>query len=179
MVEKDMEKAQRLNEVYKYVFAHFDIKSQKDFADYLQVQRTGLSAAMNGAKANLTKNLFTKICAAFPGVFNLDYLLNGTGKLLIKEEELHCNGTDEINKSFDQYFVLSEVIAEKEKRLKEKDEMIADLRSSLSDKNELIKMLKAKVSELQRIINASQSLDWKFPIGVLEDPNESVSPTQK
>ena len=65
MAEIDMEKAQRLNEVYKYIFAHFDIRSQKDFADFLHVQRTGLSAAMNGSKANLTKNLFTKICAAF------------------------------------------------------------------------------------------------------------------
>jgi transcriptional regulator with XRE-family HTH domain len=88
MTEKDMEKAQRLNEVYKYVFAHFDIKSQKDFADFLHVQRTGLSAAMNGSKANLTKNLFTKICAAFPGVFNLDYLLTGDGHLLTIEEEV-------------------------------------------------------------------------------------------
>ena len=68
-MEKDLEKAQRLNEVYKFVFGHFDIKSQKDFADFLKVQRTGLSAAMNGSKANLTKNLFIKICAAFPGVF--------------------------------------------------------------------------------------------------------------
>ena len=87
MAEKDIEKAQRLNEVYKYVFAHFDIRSQKDFADFLHVQRTGLSAAMNGSKANLTKNLFTKICAAFPGVFNLDYILTGEGTLLVEQKD--------------------------------------------------------------------------------------------
>ena len=55
MVEKDYKKAQRLNEVYKHLFAHDKVKSQTDFADKLKVQRTGLSAAMNGAKANLTK----------------------------------------------------------------------------------------------------------------------------
>ena len=95
-MEKDLEKAKRLNEVYKHVFAHFDIKSQKEFADYLKMQRTGLSAAMNGSKANLTKNLFIKICAAFPGVFNLDYLLTGQGSLLTIEEEVK---TQEIKKT--------------------------------------------------------------------------------
>lgn len=86
MVEKDYKKAQRLNEVYKHLFAHDKVKSQTDFADKLKVQRTGLSAAMNGAKANLTKNLFMKICATFPGIFNIDYLLTGVGTLLIDEQ---------------------------------------------------------------------------------------------
>lgn len=86
MTEKDYKKAQRLNEVYKHLFAHDKVKSQTDFADKLKVQRTGLSAAMNGAKANLTKNLFIKICAAFPGIFNIDYLLTGVGTLLIDEQ---------------------------------------------------------------------------------------------
>ena len=87
MAEKDYEKAQRLNEVYKYLFAHDKVGSQTDFADKLKIQRTGLSAAMNGAKANLTKNLFMKICAAFPNVFNIDHLLTGEGQLLINNEE--------------------------------------------------------------------------------------------
>lgn len=88
MAEKDPEKAKRLNEVYKHLFAHFGVESQTDFADKLKVQRSGLSAAMNGAKANLTKNLFMKICGAFPGVFNIDYLLYGTGELLTVEEQV-------------------------------------------------------------------------------------------
>lgn len=95
MVEKDIEKAQRLNEVYKHAFAHLDIKSQKDFADRLGIQRTGLSAAMNGSVANLTKNLFMKICATFPGVFNLDYLLTGKGSLLADTEEKQTTPTVE------------------------------------------------------------------------------------
>ena len=87
-MEKDVEKAQRLNEVYKYLYSQSKVKTQTDFADKLHIQRSGLSAAMNGAKANLTKNLFQKICAAFPGVFSLDYLLTGQGTLLTMEEEV-------------------------------------------------------------------------------------------
>lgn len=86
MAERDYKKAQRLNEVYKYLFAHDKVKSQTDFADKLKIQRTGLSAAMNGVKANLTKNLFMKICASFPGLFNLEYLLTGEGALLADEQ---------------------------------------------------------------------------------------------
>ena len=87
MNEKDMIKAQRLNEAYKHLFAHHGVESQKHLAEILRVQRTGLSSAFNGSKANLTKNLFIKICAAFPGVFNLDYFLKGEGTLLTTEED--------------------------------------------------------------------------------------------
>ena len=65
MNEKDIEKAQRLNEAYKHLFAHHGVGSQKHLAEILKIQRTGLSAAFNGSKANLTKNLFMKICASF------------------------------------------------------------------------------------------------------------------
>ena len=78
---------QRLNEAYKHLYAFHGIASKTALADKLKVQRTGLSAALNGSKANLTDNLFMKICAAFPGVFNLDYLLNGTGTLLTTKEK--------------------------------------------------------------------------------------------
>ena len=86
MILKDYKRAERLNEVYKHLFANFGIKSKKEMADYMKIQRTGLSAALNGAAANLTDNLFKKICLAWPGVFNLDYLLTGEGELLINGE---------------------------------------------------------------------------------------------
>ena len=87
-VQKDPIRAKRLDEVYKHLFAHFGITSQKHLAEVLKVQRTGLSSAFNGNVANLTDNLFKKICAAFPGVFDLNYLLTGEGSLLTVEEEV-------------------------------------------------------------------------------------------
>jgi transcriptional regulator with XRE-family HTH domain len=140
-MEKDLEKAQRLNEVYKFVFGHFDIKSQKDFADFLKVQRTGLSAAMNGSKANLTKNLFIKICAAFPGVFNLDYLLTGNGTLLA-EEVVHDDGTYRITETIDQSSLVNAVLAAK-------DETIAAIRQQLEAKDQLIASLRQQIELLK------------------------------
>jgi hypothetical protein len=98
MEKKDIIRAQRLNEVYKHLYAHHGIKSQKALADYLHIQRTGLSAAMNGAKANLTDNLFKKICAAYPGVFNLNYLLTGEGDLLTVEEDVKSTELEKVNR---------------------------------------------------------------------------------
>ena len=85
-VIKDYEKAERLNEAFRHLFAHFGVETQIQLAERMQVQRTALSAAFNGNKAYLTKNFFIKLCAAFPGVFNLDYLLTGNGQLLTIQE---------------------------------------------------------------------------------------------
>ena len=93
MIE-DKERAKRLNEVYRYLYANKGVVSQTLFASQIGVQRSALSAAMNGNKLYLTKNLFMKICAAFPGVFNLDYLLTGEGSLLVDEGSAKVQDTD-------------------------------------------------------------------------------------
>ena len=78
---------ERLKEVYEYLRYHYSIHTQTDMANAIQMTRPAFSAAMNGNEKYLTKSLFMKICAAFPGVFNLDYLLNGTGTLLTTKEK--------------------------------------------------------------------------------------------
>ena len=75
-------KKERLNEVYEYVRANYGIHTQTSFAEKLLITRPAMSSAMNGNESYLTNNLFQKICAAFPGTFNLDYLLTGEGELL-------------------------------------------------------------------------------------------------
>ena len=77
-----MARKDRLKEVYEHVRRHFPIHTQTDFADSLKYNRAYISSAMHGNEKNLTDKLFTNICEAYPGVFNLDYLLNGEGELL-------------------------------------------------------------------------------------------------
>ena len=81
---------ERLKEVYEHLRQHFGVHTQIDFAEAIRITRPALSSAMNGNEAYLTKNLFQKICATFPGVFDLDYLLTGKGALLTVDEEV-CN----------------------------------------------------------------------------------------
>ena len=82
-----MNRHDRLKEAYDYLRYQHGIHTQMEMANALQITRSSFSAAMNGNEKYLTKSLFMKICAAFPGVFNLDYLLNGTGTLLAQKEK--------------------------------------------------------------------------------------------
>ena len=79
------ERQKRLIEVYDYVRQHFGIHTKQGFAEALNYGRTSMSAALNGNEGYLTDSLFKSICAAFPGTFNLDYLLTGEGSLLVDE----------------------------------------------------------------------------------------------
>ena len=77
----------RLHEVYEHLRCHFGVHTQIDFAEALKYSRVYISAAMNGTEKNLTDKLFKNICDAFPGTFNLDYLLTGEGSLLANGDE--------------------------------------------------------------------------------------------
>ena len=82
-----MGRADRLKEVYEYVRTQFPIHTQSDFAERLKYNRAYISSAMHGNEKNLTDKLFTNICEAFPGVFDLDYLLTGKDSLLTDAKE--------------------------------------------------------------------------------------------
>ena len=88
------ERQKRLIEVYDYVRQHFGIHTKQGFAEALNYGRTSMSAALNGNEGYLTDSLFKSICAAFPGVFNLDYLLTGEGSLLVDEGSAKVQDTD-------------------------------------------------------------------------------------
>ena len=165
-VQKDPIRAKRLDEVYKHLFAHFGITSQKHLAEVLKVQRTGLSSAFNGNVANLTDNLFKKICAAFPGVFNLNYLLTGEGDLLTLEEEVHNEDYEKLYnpQPIDQSSLVNALLASK-------DETIASLHRELDSKNETITLQRSRIAELERQLAAARMSDidnYPFTIGAAE-----------
>ena len=85
------ERQKRLIEVYEYARAHFGIHTKQGFAEAVNYGRTSMSAALNGNEGYLTDSLFKNICNAFPGVFDLNYLLTGEGSLLVTEQEQKQN----------------------------------------------------------------------------------------
>ena len=172
-----MGRADRLKEVYEYVRKRFPIHTQYDFAECLKYNRAYISSAMHGNEKNLTDKLFTNICEAFPGVFNLDYLLNGKGSLLTIEEEVRCeeiekmaNPTPAPPQAIDYSFLIEKAV---EKATAYADKTIATLEKQVADKDQEIATLKARVKELEAIIR-NQSADdilkkHPFPIGVADD----------
>jgi transcriptional regulator with XRE-family HTH domain len=144
MILKDYKRAERLNEVYKHLFANFGIKSKKEMADYMKIQRTGLSAALNGAAANLTDNLFKKICLAWPGVFNLDYLLTGEGRLLLEEPQfVKEDNLSPLIPSWADAFL--DILAN---QVKENEALNRELRQSIERANVLCANLETLISKL-------------------------------
>ena len=82
------ERQKRLIEVYEHLRRYFGIHTKTGFAEALHYGRTSMSAAMNGDEKYLTDSLFKNICEAYPGVFDLDYLLTGEGQLLTIDEDI-------------------------------------------------------------------------------------------
>ena len=165
----------RLNEVYEHLRNHFGIHTKTQFAAVLKITQPALSSAMNGNEAYLTDNLFKRICAAYQGVFNLDYLLTGNGQLLTIQEEVKSEQIEKESNPQQPSSYIDKLIASLEKQVKDKDDQLAD-------KDRIIKLLEQKIE----VLEAMQHLDstnplkgYPFHIGAAEGENYSnVSPNK-
>ena len=139
-----IERQKRLIEVYEHLRRYFGIHTKTGFAEALHYGRTSMSAAMNGDEKYLTDSLFKNICEAYPGVFDLDYLLTGKGALLTVEEEVRNADIDKkINPPKPEIPDFVKQLCEETARLATRNELlerqceqlIAELRAS-KDKND-------------------------------------------
>ena len=125
-------KQEILKEVYDHLRAYHGLHTQTEFAAALHITRPVLSAAMNGNEAYLTKNLFQKICAAYPGIFNLEYLLTGRGKLLLPiplPEGQQVSDVKEVEYTHNLFDLAMQVIKDNEALHRQLQASIAELRS--------------------------------------------------
>ena len=164
------QKQERLREVYEHLRQHFGVHTQIDFAKVLGLTRPAISAAMNGNEAYLTDNLFKRICAAYQGVFNLDYLLTGNGQLLTIQEEVKSEQIEKESNPQQPSSYADKLIASLEKQVKDKDDQLAD-------KDLIIKLLEQKIEVLEAMqhIDSSNPLkDYPFAIGAAEGNDRIV-----
>ena len=163
----------RLNEVYEHLRNHFGIHTKTQFAAVLKITQPALSSAMNGNDAYLTDNLFKRICAAYQGVFNLDYLLTGNGQLLTIQEEVKSEQIEKESNLQQPSSYIDKLIASLEKQVKDKDDQLAD-------KDRIIKLLEQKIEVLeamQHLDSTNPLKDHPFPIGAAEgEHHANVSP---
>ena len=163
----------RLNEVYEHLRNHFGIHTKMQFAAVLKITQPALSSAMNGNEAYLTDNLFKRICAAYQGVFNLDYLLTGNGQLLTIQEEVKSEQIEKESNPQQPSSYIDKLISSLEKQVKDKDDQLAD-------KDRIIKLLEQKIEVLEAMqhIDSSNPLkDYPFAIGAADgEQHPNVSP---
>ena len=159
------ERQKRLIEVYEHLRRYYGIHTKTGFAESLHYGRTSLSAAMNGDESYLTDNLFKNICDAYPGTFNLDYLLNGEGDLLTIEEDVHNKELKKQSYSIDQSSLVNAALAAKDETIRAKEETIASLRDTIEALKCENALLRKQLSKYQ----AGDILDQHpFPIGVAD-----------
>ena len=170
-----LERQKRLNEVYEHLHNHFGVHTKGEFADIIKYARAYISSAMNGNERYLTDKLFTNICEAYPGVFNLDYLLTGNGTLLTADEEIKSSEIKQMNNASANTIDPSsqtnaiiaayiEAVSQLKERIKEKDATIAE-------KDERIAELKAHNRDLRQQLNKYENSDidsYPFPIGAAD-----------
>ena len=179
-------KQERLKQVYDHLRTHFGIHTQIDFAEAIRITRPALSSAMNGNEAYLTKNLFQKICAAYPGVFDLNYLLTGKGSLLTIEEEIKNEDIEKTYHPAPSQIDLSslvnallaksdEAIASLKREIAAKDEVIQAKDDRIADLEKLAEERLHRIAELRRIIDANQFglPDYPFAPGVADKPKNN------
>ena len=135
------ERQKRLIEVYDYVRQHFGIHTKQGFAEALNYGRTSMSAALNGNEGYLTDSLFKSICAAFPGTFNLDYLLTGEGSLLVDEGSAKVQDTD------------SGELSALRSRVKILEEQVARQRQIIDHYESFVELLTRENRQLQKTID--------------------------
>ena len=163
----------RLHEVYDYLREFCGVHTQTDFAKAIKYSRVYISSAMNGNAKNLTDKLFANICEAFPGTFNLDYLLTGKGTLLTTEEEVSIDrltaptpapqqtapGTPDLSSMVNAIIAANaDTIAALKRELVAKEETIEVLRSEVTAHEHTAATLRSQLDDKDAIIKAKDDL---------------------
>lgn len=76
----------RLRKVFDYLVFSGIVKTQGEFADTIDVNKTNLSSAINGNEKYLSDSLFQKIHTTYPYI-NIQWLLTGDGNMLNDSEQ--------------------------------------------------------------------------------------------
>ena len=87
-----MDKKERFYNAYEYLRSIGKFHTQEELADIMGASRSNVSSALAGKPKVLTDKFIQRFCLTFPGVFNMDWLLNGDGEML-KAPQMAQDGT--------------------------------------------------------------------------------------
>lgn len=79
---EELTRKERLSDAFEYVKANFGVGTQKELAEKMESTQPNVSSAMKGDPKALTDSFLKRFNAAFGGIFNTRWLLNGEGEML-------------------------------------------------------------------------------------------------
>ena len=130
-----MERHERLKIAVNYLIENKKLNSKKDLPNILRRRPETISRSMNGKNGNPTDDFFETFSNAFSGVFNLNWLITGEGKMLQEVSK-----TFAANISTDNISLL----------LEQNKELIGMLKKSLEDSQRTNNILLNELSELRK-----------------------------
>lgn len=92
-MNKQIDKTNRLNSVYRHLYSIGKVQSKSDFAKKIGYGRANTSSALNGDERYLTDNFFGLVASAFNEI-DLDWLLTGKGSMLASNTDGIVAGRD-------------------------------------------------------------------------------------
>ena len=151
---------------------------QKDIAKKMGMAEASFTRALARIKEKNDEDFVIAFHSAVKDFISLDYLLHGTGGLLIENEKStsHANteSTSNIDPSSQVNATISayiEAIESLKRELRTKDELLAEKDSRIAEKDERISELKAHNIDLRRQLDQYQNADidrYPFPIGAAD-----------
>lgn len=153
-----LERQKRLNEVYEHLHNHFGVHTKGDFAEAVQYARAYISSAMNGNEKYLTDKLFTNICDAYPGKFNLEYLLTGKGNLLTPEEDALSSEIEQTHKQH-----VNNTTADLLELYAQRVRLVDDLRQSLKEELAEVRAIK---EDMQTAVNDFRDATYRLTMAL-------------
>ena len=133
------EMMKRFQDAYDYLYHNGSINSKTDLAKIMGAGRTSISYAYNGRPEYLNEKFLIKFSNAFPGVFNIDWLLTGDGEMLKKAQE--DTKSNEVTNSSDENI---------SRLLEQNKELIEVLKKSLEESQRTNSILLNELSELRK-----------------------------
>lgn len=155
---------------------------QKDIAKKMGMAEASFTRALARIKEKNDEDFVIAFHSSVKDFISIDYLLYGTGDLLIENEiaTSHANteSTSNIDPSSQVNATISayiEAIESLKRELRTKDELLAEKDSSLAEKDKRIAELKAHNVDLRRQLNQYQNSDidrYPFTIGAADSDKQ-------
>jgi len=112
-----MTRKERIQKAFAHLIGEGIIKNKQQVADIMEVSRPSVSKAYNGYDSYLTNDFLKKFCLAFPNTFNVRWLIDEEGQMLVNSEAKNAQPSA---------MTLEEKI---EQLLKQNDELISNLKN--------------------------------------------------
>ena len=139
-----MNKVERFKKAFEYLRKKGIIESKTQLASKIGYSRIAVSNAYSGNEDYLTEKFLVKFNNAFPGIFNLDWLMDGEGDMLqashlpqepIKDVQPTSAPTEMEKWLMRQNEELVALLKEAQATIKEKDQQIINLSQNVIQAN--------------------------------------------